>query len=170
LKKIVIDACTYSNFVRTKSFWILERLFKNRLTMTYLVKKEIEKGFGNYPQLRVLNTHIEEGFIEIISELSEQELSLMTNLPRGLSDADKSCISVANGRKAIIASDDENVIKEAKKFGISLIDTVEIIFMAVQKGLLECSIGNEILDKMGKEANFQTKIRLNCDRLKEKQK
>ncbi|MCP2604541.1 hypothetical protein NLC29_00090 [Candidatus Aminicenantes bacterium AH-873-B07] len=127
----------------------------------------MKKGFRNYPELRVLTNHIEEGSIQIISELSEQELSFMASLPRGLSDADKSCISIANRRKAIIASDDEDIMKVAKKFGISLIDTIKIIIMAVQEGLLECNIGNEILHKMEKQANFLINKRLNFNKVKE---
>ncbi|MEW6455800.1 MAG: hypothetical protein AB1410_03680 [Acidobacteriota bacterium] len=165
MKKIIIDSSTYSNFVRTGTFWILKKLFKNRLAMTYLVKEEIKKGFENYLELRSLNDHIKEGSLEIISDLSEQELVLITNLPRCLSSADKSCISVAKERKATIASDDEDIIREAKNFNINLIDTIEIVIIAVQKRLFECNKGNEILEKMEKEANFLTINRLDCNKM-----
>ena len=159
MQKVIFDACTYSNFVLAEAFWVLEKLFKNELVMTYLVKQEIEKGFSRHPKLMMLNNHVANRALEILTVTYEQELALMAELPNVLSDADKSCIAVAQKRQQIIASDDECLSREAKNLRIKVIGTTKIISMAIENKILKCREANDLLERMQKEANFFTSKR-----------
>lgn len=156
MKKIIIDACTYSNFARTDTFWIMEKLLENKINMTYLVLQEIREGFRNYPKLKDVNNHIKKGLITVISELSEKELGLMASLPDNLSNADKSCLAASYEKDAIIVSDDARLISEADNHHIHNMGTLKIISLAIKNELITCEKANEILETMKKEAGFLT--------------
>lgn len=160
MTKVVVDTCTYSNFARTGTLWILEKLHKERLKVTSLVLAEIEKGQKQFPDLGIISKSIEKGAVEAISDLSEEEFSLFGKLPRSLSESDKSCLVVAKVRKWILATDDEKVLKEAKKLKVDTKETVDILKEATEKELLKYEEAKQILKEMEEKARFQSPKRL----------
>lgn len=82
------------------------------------MKREVTEGSKKYPKLKQLEGQIQNGLIQVIAELSEEEFRVMSLLPHSLSDADKSCLASAHERRSIMASDDRVLENEAAKLNV----------------------------------------------------
>jgi hypothetical protein len=52
---------------------------------------------------------------------------IIASLPRKFSDTDRACIAVAQERGMILATDDEDILAEARKRGIATFETEDIL-------------------------------------------
>lgn len=150
--KVVLDTSIYSRFARQDAFWILENVFGNKIIITYLVKQQIIEGISKYPKLNIILDKEREGVIKVISEVSEEFYTLMSKLPRSIGDADNSCIALASIKNLKLATEDFHMREVARKYGVKVIGTKEILKHAIRKGYLNPEKLNEA--KLNSIINF----------------
>jgi len=127
LKSILLDTSAYSHFARAGHYGLLERVFQDRLAVPSLVRYEAEKGTKRFPELKALAESIDAKKTEMIDDLTEKEYEIIAGLPRKFSDTDRACIAVAQERNMVLATDDEDVLTEAKRRGIATYETEDIL-------------------------------------------
>jgi predicted nucleic acid-binding protein len=132
LKSILLDTSAYSHFARAGHYGLLERIYQGRLSVPSLVRDEAEKGTKRFPELKALQASIDGKKTEMLDELTEKEYEIVAGLPRKFSDTDRACIAVAQERGMILATDDEDVLTEAKRRGIITYETEDILEEAVK--------------------------------------
>ncbi len=127
MKSILLDTSAYSHFARAGHYALLEKVFHGRLYVPSLVRDEAERGTKRFPELKALAASIAEGKTAIIDDLTEKEYEIIASLPRKFSDTDRACIAVAQERGMILATDDEDILAEARKRGIATYETENIL-------------------------------------------
>lgn len=132
MKSILLDTSAYSHFARAGHYGLIERVFQGRLSVLSLVRDEAERGTKRFPELKALAASIAEGKTAMIDDLTEKEYGIMASLPRKFSDTDRACIAVAQERSMVLATDDEDILAEARKRGIRTFETEDILEEAAQ--------------------------------------
>ncbi len=132
MKSILLDTSAYSHFARADHYGLLERVFQGRLCTLSLVRDEAERGTKRFPELRALAASIAEGKTVMIDDLTEKEYEVIASLPRKFSDTDRACIAVAQERKMVLATDDEDILAEAGRRGIETSETEDILEEAMK--------------------------------------
>jgi predicted nucleic acid-binding protein len=156
LKRTLLDTSAYSHFARAGHFGLLERVFQGRLAVPSLVRDEAERGTKRFPELKALAASIDAGKTELIDELKEKEYEIIAVLPRKFSDTDRACIAIAQERSMILATDDEDVLTEAKRRGIATYETEDILEEAAK--VIGPKRVNEVLEdivKSGADKDFR---------------
>lgn len=127
MKSTLLDTSAYSHFARAGHYGLLERVFQGRLAVPSPVHDEAEKGTKRFPELKALAASIDAGKTALIDELTEKEYGIIADLPRKFSDTDRAGIAIARERSMILATDDEDVLTEAKRRGITTCETEDIL-------------------------------------------
>ncbi len=163
MRKVLFDTSTYSNFARTKNFWILEKLYGGRMVITHLVRLEIEKGIKRHRTLKEIFEAIDiRNTVEEIRDVTEKEFEFMTGFHSGLSETDKLCVAIAVHRGYTLASDDYDVVKEARSNMVHIIGTIDILEESVEHSLILCDEAKRILKEMQKRARFLAPRLIDC--------
>lgn len=124
---ILLDTSCYSHFARAGHYALLERIFQRRLYVLSLVRDEADRGTKKFPELKALAVSISEGKTTVIDDLTEKEFGIIASLPRKFSDTDRVCIAVAQERKMVLATDDEDILAEAGRREIETFETEDIL-------------------------------------------
>ncbi len=132
MKSILLDTSAYSHFARAGHYALLEKVFQGRLYVTSRVRDEAEDGTKRFPELRALAVSLAEEKTVMIDDLTEKEYKVIASLPRKFSDTDRACIAVAQERKMVLATDDEDVLAEAGRRGIETFETEDVLEEAMK--------------------------------------
>jgi len=132
VKNVLLDTSTYSHFARAGHYGLLESVFKDRLHVLSLAVSEAERGTLKYPELGALSTSVADGKTIVINELTDEEYDIMAALPNKFSMTDKACIAVAKERAMVIASDDEDLLIEARARDIEAYETEDVLETAAK--------------------------------------
>ena len=133
------------------------------MAVTHLLRLEIEKGIKRHRTLKEIFKAIDiRNTVEEIRDATKKELEFMTHLSSGLSETDKLCVAIAVHRDYILASDDYDVVKEARSNMVGIIGTVNILEESVEHGLILCDKAKKILKEMEKKARFLAPRLIDC--------
>lgn len=80
--------------------------------------------------------------------LSSEEERLASSLPAVLGAGERTCIAVAIERRGVLATDDSDARKVARRFGISITGTLGLLIQAVRIGRASLPEANELLLRM----------------------
>ena len=137
---------------------MLESLYGKTLVVSRLVETELRKGLGRLPKLQAALEAIASGRIEVIDDLTEEELKTVQELPSKFSAADKVGLALAQHRGWALLTDERALLRECTARGIEAVRTEDILREAVGKGLVKQEELSKIADDMEQEANFRPKV------------
>jgi len=154
----LIDTCVVSNFSLIGRYELLETLYGKALVVTRLVETELRNGLPKLPNLRPPLEAIEAGRLEVVDDVTEDELRTAGSLPRKFSGADRVGLAVAFHRQWTLLTDERALLRECAARGIETLRTDEILIDALDRGALEKAQLPGILDAMEREAHFRPDI------------
>ncbi len=105
----------------------LSECFRESWLCSALRGMRAERGTKRFPELKALASSIADGKTEMIDDLTEKEFGVIAGLPRKFSDTDRACIAVAQERSMVLATDDEDILEEAKRRRIETFETEDIL-------------------------------------------
>jgi len=156
--RLLIDTCVYSNFALIGRYKLLEELYRETLIVTELVVTEIRNGVAALPKLAAGLEAISQGRLEVLDEVTEQELATSGALPRKFSAADRVGLAVALHRKWTLVTDERALLRECAARGIATLRTEEILGEALEKGLVDRSVQSKIMAEMERDASFRPNV------------
>lgn len=150
--KTLANTTVLSNFAAVGRLDLLQQLH-GRLYISNEVYEEmlggLEEGYDFYTAIDAqIYPFAEEGWLELVSMVGDEELRLFRSLPRRLHQGEASCLAIARHRRWAFLSDDKLARKTARAWGIVLSGTLGVLVQAVKRGLLTAEVGNELLQKM----------------------
>ncbi len=156
--RLLVDTCVCSNFALIDRHELLEKLYGRALVVLRLVETEIKNGVPSLPKLAAALQAIAEGRLEVLDDVTEEELRTAGELPRKFSAADRVGLAVALHRKWELVTDERALLRECAARGISTVRTEDILLEAVEKGLLGREDLSKVRDEMEREANFRPNV------------
>jgi len=156
--RLLIDTCVYSNFALVGRYGLLEELYGETLIVTELVVTEIRNGVASLPKLTVGLEAISGGRLEVLNDVTEEELATAGSLPRKFSAADRVGLAVALHRKWTLITDERALLGECAAREIATLRTEEILKEANEKGLLKVEDLSKVADDMEREASFRPNV------------
>jgi predicted nucleic acid-binding protein len=139
-------------------YGLLEELYRETLIVTELVVTEIRNGVASLPKLSAGLEAISRGQLEVLNEVTEEELATAGGLPRKFSAADRVGLAVALHRKWTLMTDERALLRECASRGIVTMRTEEILKEAVDKGLIMQEDLSKMADDMEREASFRPNV------------
>lgn len=136
----------------------MQALFGSELAVTRFVATELRVGVAHLPKLKVVLDAIDAGKIEVIDDITAEELDVMASLPRKFSAADKSCLAIAEKRSWSLLTDEKEMLKECARRNIATLRTEDVLREAVRAGVISAADLPAIADEMKREANYRPRI------------
>ena len=145
--KWVFDTVSLSNFIFSSATFILEKRYKGEACITREVFNEISTGISVYPELKIIDTLIDNRIFNTIS-LSKSEHAVFRELIGTLGKGEASCIAAAKVRSLVVVTDDRAARNTCNQKNIPLTGTIGILKTAVIDEQVALSQANEIHRKM----------------------
>lgn len=106
---------------------------------TFVVPEEVVKEVGDPHQSQALQQAISLGVIEVVQLTETAELTIFAHLVRTLGSGEAACLSLAESRKWIIASDEKRKFRREalSRLGTArMLNTPGILILAIKAGVL----------------------------------
>ena len=156
--RLLVDTCVYSNFALIGRYELLETLHGKALIVLRLVETEIKNGIPSLPKLEVGLRAIAEGRLDVLDDVTEDELRTAQELPRKFSAADRVGLAVALHRKWELVTDERSLLRECAARGVATVRTEDLLLEAVEKGLLAREDLSKVVGEMEREASFRPNV------------
>lgn len=155
MPELIFDNCVLSNFALSKSFYIVKKLYINRICITDFVAVENMRGMlKGHPGLAEIREAIKEGWLKELHIERAEEKALFESLTVSMGLGEASCIAIAKVRRFIFACDDRAARREANMLGIKLTGTIGILVKAVGRKIIDRKQADGILGLMIKQGFY----------------
>lgn len=84
----------------------------------------------------------------VVVTLGEEEIAFAATLPPRLGAGERTCLAVAAHRRGLLASDDLDARRTAKRHGVPLTGTIGILVLCVRRGYLARDQADRLLTEM----------------------
>ena len=150
--KTLANTTVLSNFGAVDRLDLIQQLHR-RLYISNEVYEEIlgglEEGYDFYAGIDAqIHPFAQEGWIELVSMVDEEELRLFRSLPRRLHRGEASCLAIARHRGWAFLTDDKLARTTARAWGIVVSGTLGVLVQAVKHELLTGEAADELLQEM----------------------
>lgn len=147
-RRFTFDTVVLSNFALADALWLLSKRYAGRLMITTEVMDELEAGVaGGHGNLEGVARLVQEGHFSIVS-LTRDERVEYRHLLSSLSEGEASCIAVAVGRDATVATDDLRARTICQERRLRLTGSVGILKAAHLAGDITLGEGEQMLSDM----------------------
>lgn len=159
-QEVVLDTSVLINFAKVGRLDLLGQLASHSFVVTDHVRGEVSKHYAE--QFEAVDAAIAEGIITELSVDRPEELSDFGKLtaPRNLGIGECSAIAVAKNRSLILAIDDNQARKKAKRFHskLALLSTEELVVSMIKGSILTVEEADEIKLAWETEHRFKLKF------------
>lgn len=160
MKKTIANTTVISNFAAVRRLDLLHSLL-GRLHISSEVYEEIRQGLAEgydfYEGIEgLIYPFSAEGWIELVSLEGVEELRRYGEVPDRLHRGEASCLVIAREREWALLTDDQEARKMAREWKIEFSGTLGVLVRCVEMGLLALEDGNNLLQRMIKQANYRT--------------
>jgi predicted nucleic acid-binding protein len=155
------DTVVLSNFLLTRSTFLLEQRYTGRAYITSEVYNEVAAGISTYPRLRYIDHLIQSNCLQLTS-LSRQEQLLFQELIGHLGKGEAAGIAATRKRGAIFATDDRAARNQCSLMNIPVTGTIGILKASFTAGQITLKQADSILAEMI-ESGFFSPVRTISD-------
>ena len=150
--KTLVDTTVLSNFAAVGRLELLKQL-QGHLYLPNEVYEEVlnglEEGYGFYTGIEdQISPIAEDGWMELVSMVTEEEIRLFQSLPRRLHHGEAACLAIARQRNWAFLTDDKLARKMARDLGIVVSSTLGVLVQAVKREILMAEEGDTLLRAM----------------------
>ena len=150
--KTLANTTVLSNFAALGRLDLLRQLHR-RLYVSNEVYEEVldglEEGYDFYAGVDTqIYPFVEDGWIELVSMVDEEELRLFRSLPRRLHRGEASCLAIARHRGWAFLTDDKLARVTARTWDIEVSRTLGVLVQAVRRELLAGELADGLLQEM----------------------
>lgn len=155
--RVLFDACTLENFAIVQRLDLLQVLYAERSTWTDGVELEIRRGISDRPHLQALTGAVWLGDPVAADDPSAiQQIDRIRRALGGAVGAPTQHLGEAQSiyhiqtveSTAIFATDDRDAFHTARRRGLRVMDTPDILRECYDAGILGCPDAYELLHKM----------------------
>jgi predicted nucleic acid-binding protein len=152
---VISNTTVISNFASIGQLAILRQLFGTLAISTEVyheIQIGLEEGYRFYEGIdEVMTPFSNDGWIELMSMMAEQEIRFFHDMPDGLHSGESSSLAIARHRNWLVLTDDRSARQEAMRQGIMVSGSIGCLVLAVERGLYSLSQANTWLDQMIKQ-------------------
>lgn len=144
-----LDTVTLSNFALSDRLDLLIARYGRRAIITPQVLDEIADGIvAGYSELRKVETAVAGGKFRGAEGFSAKERDIYLERLRTLSPGEASCITLAQSRGGVVATDDRTARNTCFDNGVPFTGTIGILKACVLDGVLSLQEADDVLRAM----------------------